>query len=114
MISAEETITYREMRVRLEKITAGLLAQGVRPGERVAFYADRKVDTIILMFALVQVGAAFIPLDSSAPIEHLNSIVHTVLPKFIVVDCALEVPAFQAPLAPSIPASRRPPDGRRR
>jgi amino acid adenylation domain-containing protein len=97
MISAQETLTYRELQERLETITAGLLAQGVRPGERVAFYADRKVNTIILMFALVQVGAAFIPLDLSAPTEYLNGILATVQPKFVVVDEALESPDFRSP-----------------
>ncbi|WP_299950495.1 class I adenylate-forming enzyme family protein [uncultured Modestobacter sp.] len=55
-------VTYREIRESAERVAAGLLAQGIRPGTVVSWQLPSRVETIVLFFALSRLGAVQNPL----------------------------------------------------
>ena len=54
-----ETLTYRELRVRVAALAAALAADGVVAGDRVAGYVPNVSDAVVAMLATVSLGGVF-------------------------------------------------------
>jgi amino acid adenylation domain-containing protein len=65
-------ITYKELDHRSNRLAAILIAKGVEPGTIVAVYADRIVETVIAIFAILKTGAAYLPIDPGYPQERIE------------------------------------------
>ncbi len=68
---ADQSTSYRQLDERANKIAHYLLAQGVKPDQRVAVYLDRSPDMVAGILGIAKAGAAYVPLDSSYPVERL-------------------------------------------
>ncbi|WP_340377013.1 amino acid adenylation domain-containing protein [Streptomyces sp. SS7] len=68
-------LTYRELDERSARIAAGLLAHGVRPGDRVGVCLERTAELVVTLLGVVRAGAAYVPTDPAYPAERLA---HTV------------------------------------
>jgi amino acid adenylation domain-containing protein len=68
----DERLTYAQLNCRANQVAHALLAQGVRAEERVGIYAERGVETVVGMLAVLKSGGAYVPLDPSYPAERLN------------------------------------------
>ncbi len=64
---AEETFTYRQLWQKACRLAAYLEEKGVRPGDAVGLLTERKVEKIIGMLGILEVGAAYVPLNPTAP-----------------------------------------------
>lgn len=62
IIDQGRVISYGELAAQVERRGHELAAQGVCPGSRVTLRATCDVDTIVTFFALLEVGAAFVPI----------------------------------------------------
>ena len=60
-------ITHADLDVRCAALAAHLRALGVGPGSFVAVSLPRDIDLIVALWAIVQAGGAFVPLDPEAP-----------------------------------------------
>ncbi|HEX4963095.1 MAG TPA: non-ribosomal peptide synthase/polyketide synthase, partial [Thermoanaerobaculia bacterium] len=69
---AEEAITYRELGERSARLAGELRSLGVRRGSRVGLCFDRSPDLIVSLLAVIEAGAAYVPLDPSYPAERLG------------------------------------------
>jgi fatty acid CoA ligase FadD9 len=69
-----ETITYGEVAKRVSAVHRAL-ADVVRPGDRVAILGFTSVDYTTIDIALIALGAASVPLQTSAPVAQLLPIV---------------------------------------
>lgn len=58
-------ITYAEARVLVERFAAVLTGAGVQPGDRVAVQTDKSAEAICLYLATLQVGGAYLPLNTA-------------------------------------------------
>jgi amino acid adenylation domain-containing protein len=67
--SAEGALSYVELWTRVEAFAAGLAARGVGVNDIVAVDAARGSATIALVLAILQRGAAYLPLDADLPVE---------------------------------------------
>ena len=56
-------ITYQEMNEAAEKIAAGLLAAGIKPGERVAVWGPNQANWIITKWAVSKAGMHLVTLN---------------------------------------------------
>ncbi|MBV1918151.1 MAG: AMP-binding protein [Sphingomonadaceae bacterium] len=56
--------TYAEIERKAARLAAQLITLGVEPGERVLVQTDKSVETLILYFAAVRVGAIYLPLNT--------------------------------------------------
>ncbi|MFP8961540.1 amino acid adenylation domain-containing protein [Streptomyces nanhaiensis] len=65
--SDTETLTYRELVARSDRLAARLAAAGVGPETRVAVLMDRGVEYAVTALAVLRSGGAYVPLDTRAP-----------------------------------------------
>jgi hypothetical protein len=64
---AGETVTYRELEERANRLARGLLSRGLGRGARVAFAMDRSIELPVVLLGILKAGAAYVPLDPSYP-----------------------------------------------
>jgi amino acid adenylation domain-containing protein len=81
----EGHVTYAELAAATRSLWAALAAAGVRPGELVAVLARRSGEVIAAMLAVLEAGAAFVPLDPASPAVRLESAVAEVRPRLWLV-----------------------------
>jgi non-ribosomal peptide synthetase-like protein len=67
---AAET-SYGALAGEVRQLARHLIARGVRPGDRVLLALPRGGDAIRAQIAILAAGAAFVPVDVSAPIERI-------------------------------------------
>jgi amino acid adenylation domain-containing protein len=68
----DKKITYRELGKMINQMANYLWFQGLRPGQTVAISLDRSPELIASLFAVLQCGACYIPIDISYPEARLN------------------------------------------
>ena len=70
-----EALTYSELWRRAKGLATSLQIEGVEPGDRVAIGMTKGLEMPVAIHAIWMVGAAFVPLDPTAPIERLAGII---------------------------------------
>jgi enterobactin synthetase component F len=77
--------TYRETRAQVQALARQLLAEGVQPGDIVAVALPRSVFLALALMAIVEVGAAYLPLDTGYPDERLAMMLEDAQPRLLLV-----------------------------
>jgi amino acid adenylation domain-containing protein len=84
-----ETLSYAELISRVRRWGRLLRDAGARPGHTVAVCLDRGPQTIIVMMAAWEAGAAYVPLDPDHPTRRLDGIIADAAPSVLVTTSAL-------------------------
>jgi fatty-acyl-CoA synthase len=63
VIAEQGTVSYGELAQRSARLARGLIARGVRPGERVALVLPNGADMIAARFAVARAGAVAVPVS---------------------------------------------------
>ena len=92
---AQHCLSYREMQQQTRQLALRLHQAGIRPGDIVAVALPRSVRLSLALSAIVQLGAAWLPLDTGYPDERLAYMVADAQPRLIISDSTLE-PRFAA------------------
>ncbi|HSU84707.1 MAG TPA: condensation domain-containing protein, partial [Thermoanaerobaculia bacterium] len=71
VVGENESLTYRELDARANRLARRLRRLGVRVDEPVAICADRSPALIVGLLAILKAGGAYLPLDPSYPPERL-------------------------------------------
>ncbi|MGQ4390613.1 amino acid adenylation domain-containing protein, partial [Streptomyces sp. SAS_270] len=100
VVHGGEELTYTELNERANRMAHRLIAEGVRPGSRVALFQERSVDAVVTTLAVVKAGAVYVPLDTRYPMERVQLIVEQSDVSFFVTD--------REPGAVRLPAGARP------
>ena len=74
------SITYRELAGLSDRLRDWLVQLGVRPGDRVGFWIRKSIDAMATIFGALKAGAAYVPVDPSAPPTRNG---------YILADCAV-------------------------
>ncbi len=72
LVSEQETLSYRELDARANRLARHLIACGVRPESLVGVCLERSVELVVALLAVLKAGAAFVPLDPDYPAERLG------------------------------------------
>jgi len=88
--SVSSEMTYEKLSQTSGEIAQLLVKKGVCSGDRVAVHLDRSVDFITCLIAVMQSGAAFIPLDQSLPLPRVRQILEDANPCLIISNSLLE------------------------
>lgn len=74
-------ITYAELSEKINQLAYLLGSLGVRKGDRVGVYLNRCLDTALAIYGVMNAGAAYVPLDPTAP---------TTRTSFLIQDCGID------------------------
>ncbi|WNI21512.1 amino acid adenylation domain-containing protein [Streptomyces sp. ITFR-16] len=90
-----ETLTYRELAGRADRLAHVLAARGIGPESIVGIHLERGVDQIVSVLATLKAGGAYLPLDPSYPAERIGYMVDDAAPGLVITSRALPGPAAQ-------------------
>ena len=76
--------SYREMHQQVRALASELLARGVKPGDVVAVALPRSVFLSLALQAIVEVGAAWLPLDTGYPDDRLHMMLEDAAPRLLL------------------------------
>ncbi|MFM2354297.1 MAG: Plipastatin synthase subunit [Pseudomonadota bacterium] len=98
------TETYGGLAARAEAIAAILRKAGVRPGDRVGLSARKSAPVVAAIFAILRLGAVYVPVDPTAPAARSGGIFSDCTVKAILADPE-PAAALAEVMAPSHPVS---------
>jgi acyl-CoA ligase (AMP-forming) (exosortase A-associated) len=58
-----ETMSYAALRERVDRAARGLLRLGLRPGERVLVYLEKRIETVVAALAVSRAGGVLVPVN---------------------------------------------------
>ncbi|MFG1710761.1 amino acid adenylation domain-containing protein [Nonomuraea sp. M3C6] len=89
LVAHGRTMTFAQLRDR-SRAVAGVLAQrGIGPEMTVGLAIPRSLDSIVALFAVLRVGAAYVPLELDHPDERIAAIVADARPDVILTVSAV-------------------------
>lgn len=91
----ESCLNYQQLYLRVQTRAAQLQSYGVQVGNLVAVSLPRNEELIINLLAIMQCGAAYLPLDPSYPADRLSFIAEDAKAHFLLSDG--QCPIFQLP-----------------
>jgi amino acid adenylation domain-containing protein len=74
-------LTYRQLDDLSTRVARALARHGVGKGDRVGIYLNKSVEAVAAVYGALKAGAAYVPLDPSAPVKRVA---------FIVGNCAMK------------------------
>ncbi|MDI6753562.1 MAG: AMP-binding protein [Thermodesulfobacteriota bacterium] len=74
LVVHDQRITYQELSRRIKQFSRGLLAVGVKPGEKVAIWLPNGIEWVVAVFSLANIGAIFVPVNTRFKADELEYI----------------------------------------
>ncbi|TVT92258.1 non-ribosomal peptide synthetase [Pseudomonas sp. RGB] len=98
---AGETLTYRELDARANRLAWMLRERGVGPQVRIGLALPRSLEMVIGLLAILKAGGAYVPLDPEYPLDRLHYMIEDSGIGLLLSDAALfealgELPATVA------------------
>ncbi len=85
LVTEQETLTYRELDERANRLAHHLLALGVLPGERIALAAENGAEQVPALLAVLKAGGTFVCLDPAWPAARCAEILREIEPPVLLV-----------------------------
>ena len=101
VVFGEESLAYRELNARANRLAHHLVELGVGAESRVAVCVERSVELLVGLLAVLKAGGAYVPLDPSYPGERLGYMLRDSGPVAILSQGSLAGP-FRAAGVPVI------------
>lgn len=89
LVAHGRTMTFGRLRDRSRELAGVLAARGIGPERTVALAIPRSLDSIVALFAVLRVGAAYVPLELDHPDERIAAIVADARPDVILTVSAV-------------------------
>jgi len=74
-VDGTRQVGYPELMADVDHLARALRGCGVHPGDRIGVVVDRSIETLTLLLATWQAGAAYVPLDPRYPAARLRDMV---------------------------------------
>ncbi|MFI1381991.1 amino acid adenylation domain-containing protein [Embleya sp. NPDC020886] len=84
VIGEEESLTYRELEERANRLAHWLIDRGVRPESLVAVCLPRTADLVVALSAVLKAGAGYIPIDPAHPRARIDHILADSRPALVL------------------------------
>jgi fatty-acyl-CoA synthase len=101
-----KSLTYLDLHLRTNRLGNYLLADGVRPGDLVAFSCGSRSENFELLFALGKIGAVAVPFDFHWSAQECRAMIDFIEPKAFVVEGREETRHMSGMLPERFPPSR--------
>ncbi|MFD5464667.1 AMP-binding protein [Kitasatospora sp. NPDC127059] len=82
----EAELTYGELDARADRLAAALAGHGLAPGGRAAVALGRGTEVYVALLAVLKAGAAFVPLEPTAPDALLRHVLADAAPDLVVTE----------------------------
>ncbi|KAJ8064914.1 hypothetical protein OCU04_007218 [Sclerotinia nivalis] len=89
------SLTYEQMRDRVNGIASALIAAGVIIESPIGVFQDPSADWICSMLAVFKVGGVYVPLDLRNSVARLKSIVEAAKPTIILTDLSTSSKVYE-------------------
>jgi amino acid adenylation domain-containing protein len=73
--TGSQSLTYGAMGTLSDRLRDRLFAMGVERGDRIGLYLRKSADAVAAIFGVLKAGAAYVPVDPSAPVSR-NAYIH--------------------------------------
>lgn len=80
----DNAISYKELQVQINQMSHYLKDKGVAPGDFIAVSMPRSSELVISLLAIMQCGAAYLPLDPEYPVSRLQFMMEDSEAKFLL------------------------------
>ncbi|PIF46130.1 amino acid adenylation domain-containing protein/thioester reductase-like protein [Chryseobacterium sp. 52] len=77
-------ISYQDLDKKSSYIANQLISSGIKNGDFVACYQEQSINRIITLLGIVKSGAAYVPLDTSYPLDRIKILIEDTQPKFLI------------------------------
>jgi acyl-CoA synthetase (AMP-forming)/AMP-acid ligase II len=105
LVCGDRRIDFGELRVRADRLAAGLAAEGVQKGDRVAILGLNSHRFFYLFGAAASLGAVVVPINWRLATDEIRFILADAAPKVTLLDAA-HAPRVQALAADGAPTGR--------
>ncbi|MFI6945715.1 amino acid adenylation domain-containing protein [Streptomyces sp. NPDC050422] len=89
LVAHGSALTFAQLRDRSRAVAGVLAGRGIGPERTVALAIPRSLDSIVALFAVLRVGAAYVPLELDHPDERIAAIVDAARPDVILTVSAV-------------------------
>ncbi|WP_326630027.1 amino acid adenylation domain-containing protein [Nonomuraea fuscirosea] len=89
LVADGRTMTFGQLQERSRAVAGVLAARGLGPDRTVGLAIPRSLDSIVALFAVLRVGAAYVPLELDHPDERIAAIVADARPDVILTVSAV-------------------------
>jgi amino acid adenylation domain-containing protein len=79
-----QRLTYEQLEQTSNRLARMLIAQGVKPGERVCLLQPKTPAAIVSMLATLKAGAVYVPLDIASPAARVQMILDSAQPRMVL------------------------------
>jgi non-ribosomal peptide synthetase component F len=69
IVAGDQTLSYRELNLRANRLARYLQALGVKPNVLVGLCIERSLDMVVGLLGILKAGGAYVPLDPAYPPE---------------------------------------------
>ena len=85
----ERSWTYRELDEATNRFAHLLAGKGIGPGQRVALLLPRSAEAIVSILAVLKTGAAYVPIDPTAPAARMQLVLGDAAPMAAITTAGL-------------------------
>ena len=82
LVFGAQSLTYRELNARANRLAHLLRQQGVGPEVAVGLCVERSLEMVVGLLGILKAGGAYVPLDPASPIERMA---------FMLADCGASI-----------------------
>lgn len=86
VVEEGRSYTYTELDIKSNYWAHKLIEKGVEKNDRIIILAEKSIEFIVAIMAIVKAGAIYIPIDTSYPQDRKNFIIKDAAPKIIFAD----------------------------
>ncbi|WP_197696539.1 non-ribosomal peptide synthetase [Nocardia terpenica] len=84
LVFEDEQLTYGEFAARVHRLARRLMADGVGAESLVALAIRRSIDLVVAMYAVLEAGAGYVPLDPDQPADRIDYVLDIARPAAIL------------------------------
>jgi len=88
-------LTWQQYYKQIEVIAAGLLQMGIKPGDRVAIFANTRFEWCVMDYAIMGIGAIVVPVYQTVTADDLQFILNDCQARAIVVENKATLKTFE-------------------
>ncbi|MFI6763764.1 amino acid adenylation domain-containing protein [Micromonospora sp. NPDC050417] len=84
--AGNDTLTYRQLHTRANRLAHELIRRGVGPGDLVVVALPRGTAQVVALLAVLKAGGAYLPLDGSYPPDRVEFVLQDAKPAALLAD----------------------------